>query len=129
MHRDDNSGRQKWKLIKTCARTCASLPTWMVSNENSVRIVGGMKAHSPIPWQVFLMYCVSFFKCWICGGTILNEWTVLSAAHCFYGKEGLYFTSIKAGVVNRWDKGQVNTISIRVPLILPISFKILPLYV
>ena len=135
-HRDDNSGRQKWNLIKTFknvqnARTCASLPTWMVSNENSVRIIGGTTAHSPIPWQVYLWYCDSSKRCWKCGGTILNERTVLSAAHCFgkYGKKGLYFKSIKAGVVNHWDNGQVSTISIRVPLILPITFKILPMYV
>ena len=46
-------------------------------NFNS-KIVGGMIATSPIPWQVQVRVSdVSF-----CGGTILDEYTILSAAHC-----------------------------------------------
>ena len=41
-------------------------------NFNS-RIVGGSEAESPIPWQVTVSNC---------GGTILDEYTILSAAHC-----------------------------------------------
>ena len=37
------------------------------------RIVGGSIAESPIPWQV---------RVGGCGGTILDEYTILSAAHC-----------------------------------------------
>ena len=40
------------------------------------RIFGGSIAESPIPWQVRL------YGDYICGGTILDEYTILTAAHC-----------------------------------------------
>merc|ERR1719510_128244 len=54
---------------------CATMPTWM----NSDRIVGGEAAPSPIPWQVSIRQGTWHF----CGGTILDEQTVMCAAHCF----------------------------------------------
>ena len=42
------------------------------------RIVGGKEAPSPIPWQVAILSGGIQF----CGGTILDEFTILSAAHC-----------------------------------------------
>ena len=44
------------------------------------RIVGGEIAPTPIPWQVI----VHTNNKPVCGGTILNEETILSAAHCFH---------------------------------------------
>ena len=41
------------------------------------KIVGGEYAPTPIPWQVHVRGPP-------CGGTILDETTILSAAHCFY---------------------------------------------
>ena len=41
------------------------------------RIVGGSIAESPIPWQVQVRTGNS-----LCGGTILDEYTILTAAHC-----------------------------------------------
>ena len=55
------------------------------------RIVGGERAEKPIPWQVrvFGHYKLRDGRHWkeiLCGGTILNEDTILTAAHCFnYG--------------------------------------------
>ena len=43
------------------------------------RIVQGVTAVSPIPWQAFVLIDNSFR----CGGTILDSSTILSAAHCF----------------------------------------------
>ena len=43
------------------------------------KIVGGMIATSSIPWQVQLRRSDGTF---FCGGTILDEYTILSAAHC-----------------------------------------------
>ena len=50
------------------------------------RIVGGKKAVEPIPWQahITLMKGSDTFQC---GGTILDEETILSAAHCFDSKK------------------------------------------
>ncbi len=41
------------------------------------KIVGGMIATASIPWQVQVRGTNSF-----CGGIILDEYTILSAAHC-----------------------------------------------
>ena len=64
-------------------------------------IVGGQIAPSPIPWQVSVLDGGSHF----CGGTILDTYTILSAAHCFddYGGalDGL---SIRAGL-KKWSSG------------------------
>ena len=43
------------------------------------RIVGGVEAESNIPWQVLIFINNEF----MCGGTILDQMTILSAAHCF----------------------------------------------
>ena len=43
------------------------------------RIVGGVEAESNIPWQVLIFINNEF----MCGGTILDPMTILSAAHCF----------------------------------------------
>ena len=45
------------------------------SQSMNSRIVGGENATTPIPWQVHVDRG--------CGGTILDETTILSAAHCF----------------------------------------------
>jgi len=76
------------------------------------RVANGTDASQPIPWQVSIRRN-SFH---ICGGTILNENTVLSAANCFFGFDsrsqsitsGQNFTlqanfTILAGIVNRKD--------------------------
>ena len=42
-------------------------------------IVGGQIAPSSIPWQVSLQIGGAHF----CGGIILDNFTILSAAHCF----------------------------------------------
>ena len=64
-------------------------------------IVGGQIAPSPIPWQV----SVQFEGTHICGGTILDTYTILSAAHCFNGNGGaLEGLSIRAGSI-KWSSG------------------------
>ena len=56
---------------------CAKIPSWMKNAiDFNSRIVGGSIAESPIPWQVQVR------GKYFCGGTILDEYTILSAAHC-----------------------------------------------
>ena len=75
------------------------------SKFHPAEIVGGNITLSPIPWQV----SVQFEGLHICGGTILDTYTILSAAHCFddYGDsvEGFY---IRAGSRKRSSGGQVS---------------------
>ena len=59
---------------------CAKIPSWM-KNDMKARIINGKSAESPIPWQVHVHSLKG-----ICGGTILDEETILSAAHCFEGE-------------------------------------------
>ena len=69
-------------------------------------IVGGQIAPSPIAWQV----SVQLEGTHICGGTILDTYTILSAAHCFdgYGDSVYNLTiDIRAGSIKRSSGGQV----------------------
>merc|ERR1712029_637464 len=73
---------------------------------NADRIVGGQDAPSPIPWQVSTRESYWHF----CGATILDDSTLLSAAHCFHG-ESSSGKSIRAGSVDKGDGGQVVNIA------------------
>ena len=66
---------------------------------NANKIVGGIDAESPVPWQAYLGGC---------GATILDAKTLLSAAHCF--QEGSTWTNaqIRVGSVSKWSGGQVG---------------------
>merc|ERR1739848_319977 len=82
---------------------CADMPSFMT---NADRIVGGQDAPSPIPWQVSVQIGYWHF----CGATILDESTLLSAAHCFY-ESSAWDLSIRAGSVKKGNGGQVVNIS------------------
>ena len=81
----------------------AHLPTFMTTDSRlkPAEIVGGQIAPSPIPWQVSVQLGGFHF----CGGTILDTYTILSAAHCFNDNggalEGFY---IRAGS-RKWSSG------------------------
>ena len=62
-------------------------------------IVGGKLAPSPIPWQVSLQNGGAH----ICGGIILDTFTILSAAHCFK-RDLVDGYSIRAGS-KKWSSG------------------------
>ena len=67
-------------------------------------IVGGQPAPSPIPWQVSVQK-LGFHHC---GATILDKFTLLSAAHCFDNDDNsTEGTSIRAGSTQRSSGGQV----------------------
>ena len=50
------------------------------------RIVGGPSALEPIPWQAHLTMMIGS-EAFQCGGTILDEETILTAAHCLNSKQ------------------------------------------
>ena len=76
------------------------MPAYML---NSDRIVGGVDAPTPIPWQVSVRSDSFHF----CGATIIDASTVLCAAHCFYGGDGVSGKSIRAGSTQKSSGGQV----------------------
>ena len=63
------------------------------------QVVAGKPAPNMIPWQV-VVYTGSGS---MCGGTIIDACTILSAAHCEITTDG----SIRAGSRNNYNGGQV----------------------
>ena len=47
------------------------------------RIINGYAATDYIPWQISLQEDYVFWT-HICGGTVLDKMTILTAAHCYY---------------------------------------------
>ena len=82
------------------------MPSFMTSASrlDVGEIVGGQDAPSPIPWQV----SVQSYNWHFCGATILDESTLLSAAHCFDGST-ISGKSIRAGSTQKSSGGQVLT--------------------
>ena len=74
------------------------------SRLDPAEIVGGQLAPSPIPWQAAIQRGNSF----ICGASILDAFSILSAAHCFYGKNLNDSFSIRAGSIEKSNGGQVR---------------------
>ncbi|XP_049715306.1 serine protease 38-like [Loxodonta africana] len=61
------------------------------------KIMGGMPApEGKWPWQVSVHYSGSH----VCGGSILNEYWILSAAHCFSLKLNTHGFDLYVGIVN-----------------------------
>ena len=69
--------------------------------QNADRIVGGEAATSMIPWQVAVFTSGGFH---FCGGTVLDSFTILSAAHCDITTEN----KIRAGSLDKTSGGQVG---------------------
>jgi len=92
------------------ADTCATIPSWMKSSFPSFdRIIDGEIPPAPIPWQAQMRQqnWWGFGSFSFCGGTILDATTILTAAHCYYGKNlnaGNFF--IAAGAINDQDGSQ-----------------------
>ncbi|TRY68083.1 hypothetical protein DNTS_034802, partial [Danionella cerebrum] len=64
----------------------------------SSRIVGGNVSRlGQIPWQVSLHYQNQH----LCGGAVISERWILTAAHCVYGFDQPVLWSVYAGVVNQ----------------------------
>ena len=82
------------------------MPSFMrsASRLDPAEIVGGQLAPSPIPWQAAIQRGNSF----ICGASILDAFSILSAAHCFYGKNLSDSFSIRAGSIEKSSGGQVR---------------------
>jgi secreted trypsin-like serine protease len=81
------------------------MPSYMTSSSriDPAEIVGGQDAPSPVPWQVSVRSWSSHF----CGATILDESTLLCAAHCFPGSSSTSGKTIRAGSTQRSNGGQV----------------------
>ena len=87
------------------------MPNFMLNANRFVtaEIVGGEneKPDSPIPWQV----SVQEYNTHICGATILNGKTLLSAASCYLAPPGANYSigglSIRAGSLKLSSGGQV----------------------
>ena len=83
-----------------------------MKDENS-RIYHGNTAPSPIPWQVQMVVNGWLF---MCGGTILDSKTILTAAHCIRFEDPSVF-QISAGLTHRTNLtgAQVKNTFCRIP--------------
>ena len=81
------------------------MPSYMTSDtrSDSLEVVGGQDAPSPIPWQVSVRLKGFHF----CGATILDELTLLCAAHFFTRSLSTSDKTIRAGSTKRSNGGQV----------------------
>lgn len=71
-----------------------TLPTIQNETREEHRIVGGLEAKpGEIPWQVVFMQKLN--KMVFCGGSLLSDVWIITAAHCVEGKIGTFF--IRAG--------------------------------
>ena len=72
------------------------------------RIIDGATPPAPIPWQAHMRQGnPNGGYSWFCGGTIIDEKTILTAAHCYHGKD-LTATNffIAAGAIHVSDGSQ-----------------------
>ena len=76
------------------------MPSYMLSSD---RIVGGVDAPTPIPWQVSVRSGTFHF----CRATIIDASTLLGAAHCFYHSPTASGKSVRAGSTQKSSGGQV----------------------
>jgi secreted trypsin-like serine protease len=83
------------------------MKTAMASVTGLERIIQGKQAPSPIPWQAHMRQGSPTGRFYaFCGGTILDSTTILTAAHCYDGKDLTatnYF--IAAGATHVEDAG------------------------
>jgi len=96
-------------MMKTVALLVLIGVIGCTKGENGDRIVGGQDAVvGQFPWQVlwtndFMVYC---------GGTIFNESTIITAAHCCKGYDNWNGTLIMAGGIDAIDdfEAQIKTV-------------------
>ena len=81
--------------------------------DDSDRIVGGSNTSiTAVPWQVSIQTNNGFH---FCGGSIIDEEWILTAAHCVTNNNGSPSSTgnmrVKAGVTNKNGSGQVSSIA------------------
>ena len=95
------------------------LPSWM-KEKGGKRIANGHDAKAPIPWMAALFLHIERYDGWIlnCGGIIINEFIVLSAAHCLQTKspDGKWISDTDLGkyllVLSLLKRSELNTTQI-----------------
>ncbi|CAG2111820.1 unnamed protein product, partial [Medioppia subpectinata] len=83
-----------------------NLPNCGQTSGISPRIVGGVKVDiKQYPWMVSFQKLSRSTYTHFCGGSVLNQRWLLSAAHCFHGSKHS-FNKIRAMVgATNWEKG------------------------
>ena len=89
----------------SCGTTCGQDRM----SKNGQKIVGGVDAGSgEIGWQVLLLSLVGNGS--LCGGTLINDEWVLSAAHCFYDSNGV-FQRLNISLTN-WSPHSIEMVTL-----------------
>ncbi len=81
-----------------------------ITGHSADPIVGGEDiAIEEVPWQVSLQS--SFGGSHFCGGSILSENWVITAAHCVDSGDSVSTTQVAAGITDQSDEGQVADVA------------------
>merc|ERR1712137_747561 len=80
--------------------------TRKVVNGTNNRIVNGETAyHGQFPWQISLRYGIFSSKSHICGGSIIDEQWILTAAHCFGNSRNPDYYQVRVGSQDQTSGG------------------------
>ncbi|XP_022265642.1 serine protease 52-like isoform X4 [Canis lupus baileyi] len=86
------------------ATTCGQIKSRKPEKSETLEITGGEPADlNDFPWQVSILYN----RRHLCGGSILSQWWILTAAHCFINK--------KVTDIQKWRNCWVTGWGINIP--------------
>jgi secreted trypsin-like serine protease len=94
------------------ASTHPLLQRFMDIDSRGARVVGGQEVSGPteLPYQILLRYNGGF----TCGGSIYNEWWIITAAHCIDGRPASTLT-VQAGThIASGDGGDTRRVELAI---------------
>merc|ERR1719328_104847 len=91
------------KVLVLLLTICAALAA-----DDGWRIISGVYSNiGDNPMQVAITYNGRHH----CGGSILDQYTILSAAHCFEKQRSPYYYKVRTGSINNNYGGQLHSVS------------------
>ncbi|CAG2115166.1 unnamed protein product, partial [Medioppia subpectinata] len=90
-------------------------------SQTGTRIIGGETAvNGKWPWMAHIEFCPDQGRCYNCGGSLISDQWILTAAHCVIDKKGAIINKITANFSNydfTYDEWNVNTFQVKQPIV------------